>query len=93
MAKAPIGHTCPQIDKYIKEIKFCIYKYHELDVMSEEDLLDTAKNMNAQLENCIEYLEDLRSSNDTLRSWGEDESERADKLEDEIYNLQETINP
>ena len=93
MAKAPIRHTCPQIDKYIKEIKYNIHKQRDLENMDLADLLDAAKNMNYELENCINYLEDLRSSNDTLRSWGEDESERADKLEDEIYNLQETINP
>ena len=69
---APIKHTCPTIDKYIKSIKQAMYDKRSLQVMSEIYLLDAALEMSNELSNCIDYLEDLRDSNDALRKWGEE---------------------
>ena len=79
--REPIKHTCPEIDKYIKSIKFALFKERELEKLSEEELMDAATTMSSELEYCIEYLEELRRSNDTLRRWGIEEAERVDELE------------
>ena len=84
---APIKHTCPAIDKYIKSIKQVIVKHHDLKYMNETDLFDTAYAMSCELESCIEYLEDLRQSNDTLREYGEQQEERANKFEEDLNKI------
>ncbi len=90
--REPIKHTCPDIDKYIKWIKMSVYKDRELNNMDEKDLRDTASQMSSQLEECIGYLEELRSSNDTLRKWGIEEAEEVDSLNAYISELEQTTN-
>jgi len=85
--REPIGNTCPDIDKYQKWIKNEIVHDRDLDKMDETELRDTAKSMSNQLYECLGYLEDLRSSNDKLRCWGVEEAQRADNLENQIYEL------
>lgn len=82
--REPIKHTCPDIDKYIKWIKFEIIQDRDLRNMSEDDLRDSASRMSSTLQDCIGYLEELRSSNDTLRKWGIGEAEEVDKLESKL---------
>jgi hypothetical protein len=91
MGREPIKHTCPAIDKYIKWIKTSIVKDRELKNMDEQDLFDTASSMSSQLENCIEYLEELRTANDILRKWGIEESEMVDKLEHQLSELESKL--
>lgn len=79
--REPIKHTCPDIDKYIKWIKNEIVKDSDLKYMSEDDLRSSASSMSSQLESCIYYLEELRSSNHELRMWGIEEAENADYWE------------
>lgn len=79
--REPIKHTCPDIDKYIKWIKMAIVKDRDLKNMDENELREAASSMASELENCIDWLEELRKSNDTLRSWGIEEAERVDDLE------------
>jgi len=86
---APIKNTCPTIDKYIKSIKQAIYEKASLQRMNEKDLLDAALEMASELSNCIDYLEDLRDSNDTLRKWGE---ELTDELETAATYINELEN-
>jgi uncharacterized coiled-coil DUF342 family protein len=86
--REPIKHTCPDIDKYIKWIKFEIVKDRDLKNMDENQLFDTASSMSSQLESCIDYLEELRKSNDTLRQWGIEEANNADYYETKFYELQ-----
>lgn len=82
--RAPVRHTCPDIDRVIKDINNCreiIQKVaDELDVerMNTDDpklakvfqqaveSLEEAKCL-ADVENT---MEDLRNSNDILRTWG-----------------------
>ena len=88
---APIKHTCPEIDKYIKSIKYQIHRQRDFDNMSEGDIQDVVRNMNDELENCIEYLESLRNSNHTLREWGEDLESKLNNAESSIYELEEQL--
>lgn len=81
---APIKHTCPDIDKYIKWIKMALVEERDLQRMKESDVFDCAVSMSNELYNCIGYLEDLRASNDTLRKWGE-------VLEEELHDAAQYI--
>jgi len=83
-AREPIKHTCPDIDKYIKWIKMEIVKDRDLKNMNEKELYESASSMSSQLEACIDYLEDLRRSNDTLRVWGIEEATEVDRLVAEL---------
>ncbi len=86
--REPIKHTCPDIDKYIKCIKFEIVKDRDLKNMTEDELRDTASTMSSTLEDCIGYLEELRSSNDTLRQWGIEEANNADYFENKLSEIE-----
>ena len=85
--REPIKHTCPDIDKYIRYIKMTIVQDRDLKNMDEKEIFDAASSMASELENCIGYLEELRGSNDTLRLWGIEEAEKADKFELQIEEL------
>ena len=86
--REPIKHTCPDIDKYIKWIKFEIIKDRDLKNMDEKDLFDAASSMSSQLESCIDYLEELRKSNETLRNWGITEADEVDSLQNYVEELE-----
>ena len=86
--REPIKHTCPEIDKYIKHIKWEIVKDRDLKNLNEKELFDAASSMSSQLESCIDYLEELRSSNDTLRSWGIEEADEVDSLKNYVEELE-----
>ena len=81
--REPIKHTCPDIDKYIKWIKFEIVKDRDLKYMNEKELFEAASSMSSQLESCIDYLNELRDSNHALREWGIEEANKVDELEQE----------
>jgi len=86
-SREPIKHTCPDIDKYIKYINMEIVQDRHLKGMDEKELFDTASSMSSQLESCIGYLEELRTSNDTLRQWGIEEASHVDRLEYEVSEI------
>lgn len=85
--REPIKHTCPDIDKYIRRIKNCLVSERELRDMEIDDILINAIDMANELESCIDYLEELRSSNDTLRHWGIEEAEKVDEIRTKIDDL------
>ena len=87
-SREPIKHTCPDIDKYIKWIKFEIVKDRDLKNMDEKELFDAASSMSSQLESCIDYLEELRKSNDTLGQWGITEADEVDSLNNYVEELE-----
>jgi len=87
-SREPIKHTCPDIDKYIKWIKFEIVRDRDLQNMDEKDLFDAASSMSSQLESCIDYLEELRKSNETLRNWGIAEADEVDSLQNYVEELE-----
>lgn len=65
MANGPIGYTCPDIDNCIELAEEAIKASKGL-----EDLLGRSG-----------LLETLRTANETLRSWGSEQEDRADELE------------
>lgn len=68
---APIGNTCPDIDKAIRHLR------SSADTEGESQIASMA----------IDYLEELRSSNSTLREWGEAlEKEHEKELEEKLYD-------
>ena len=93
--REPIGHTCPDIDVIVgraKEIQFICEspegEEHELNYRWISDLAS----------DIISQIEDLRSSNSTLRYWGyelNDELEEAEvdneRLHQRIEELEEEI--
>jgi len=89
--REPIKHTCPDIDKYIKWIKMEVVRDRDLKNMDEKELFDAASSMSNQLESCIDYLEELRKSNDTLRNWGISEAEEVDSLSNYVEELESKI--
>jgi predicted nuclease with TOPRIM domain len=91
MRRAPINNTCPTIDRYITNIKSCIESNNNLERYSADDLQEVAINMNSQLIECIEYLEELRDSNRTLRDWGEEMAAEADELKKELSSIEREL--
>lgn len=67
---APVSQTCPKIDDVINSLKE-LYKSSE--EMSSRELTD--------LENTMEKI---RSDNSDLRSWGNEQYDRAEELEKEM---------
>lgn len=85
-----IGQTCPDIDKIIKAIKNAV-RYAE-DGEKNDDFMAKDSyfyDIKTELWNIESQLEDLRNANSKLREWGESESDRADKAEN---NLDEVLN-
>jgi len=86
MRKAPVKHTCPDIDKLIKLLEDFekSYKDHE-----DSDLKYSIYNLVWEVSN---GLEDLRKSNSLLRDWGEDLCTEIDSLENYTSELESKIN-
>lgn len=91
---APVKHTCPDIDKAIKCLKSA------MDAVKEniEDR-QTIRWIEIDIDSAIDHFEDLRKSNDALRTWGEeltDEIESSanyiNELESKIEELEQKIN-
>jgi hypothetical protein len=79
--REPIKHTCPDIDKVIKSLDK-VMSYCKLSGREEEvDFKSIIDDIQYELWGLTDKLEDLRSSNDILRSWGIEEAERVDELE------------
>jgi uncharacterized coiled-coil DUF342 family protein len=91
MAREPIKNTCPIIDKYIQTIKGEIVDTRYLDGMDVDELREIISSMSSQLNECIDYLEEMRTANSVLRGWGNDEASRADEAENKVYELEDKI--
>ena len=87
---APIGNTCPDIDKLLKVIKnLRDLKYIPDD---EKEIKNLFSNIDDELFGIAGSLEDLRSSNDTLRKWGKEMEEEAESLSVQYSDLEERYN-
>lgn len=96
MSKAPVSHTCPDIDKCIKWLKEARCAINSailnLDTISgidknnndiDEQIYFAKQNLE-EAANLIEFdreLEYLRDSNSKLRDWGYELLERLERLE------------
>jgi len=72
---APIGHTCPLINKVI-------------DFLNSIDSNDVSES---EIEATIAVLEEIRSANDTLRTWGNEMYKEREGFESDIDDLNRTV--
>jgi hypothetical protein len=87
---APIGNTCPDINKIVK--KLCA-KMREIRQFKDYDNAELCEGL---LDECFDVMEDaegafedLRKDNDTLRTWGKEMEEEAESLQVAYNELEE----
>lgn len=85
----PIKPTCPFIDKCQGFIKSAI-PFNTGD-MTLDELQETVGTMSDQLNDCISFLEDMRTANDALRIWGNELVNEINKLHVYINELEDII--
>lgn len=90
---APVKHTCPDIDKCIKNIRFAIKIAKQgagkVDLENDSHLDDYFSDIINYIEDAESILENLRKANDALREWGED---LQSEVENMAYKLSEIEN-
>lgn len=96
MNRAPVGYTCPDINAVIEQLAGVADQLDALASHLEDDAITTDLNDNAQTLRALftgrwSPLEELRTDNERLRTFGEKESERAEEAEAEARRLQERI--
>lgn len=100
---APVGNTCPDIDRVIDAIKESqksvnaiinyIGELQSFDGFStrqewlQENISDEASNIEHYLWRLEDELEDLRDANSKLREWGEELVSEYEELEKELENI------
>lgn len=90
---APIKHTCPDINKLQKKIDQCRKDIRYMSKNTEDsELIRDLDGIEDVLLDLDRGLEDLRGSNDALRSYGEEQEKRADDLENELAEAIESSN-
>lgn len=94
MAKAPVGHTCPDIDEAIKYVKNIGSTARDGMKSTEKgsDLYELFKDCEWYISDIIGILEQLRAANNELRGWGEEMANRVDELEEEVAVLEDQVN-
>lgn len=87
---APVGHTCPDIDKAIKFIRGAM---DYLDGLKFENRADERERDGhvVDLDKAIDLLEELRESNATLRDWGADGDQLVEELTATVDDLEEQV--
>jgi hypothetical protein len=96
---APIGNTCPDIDKVIEVLAGVSDRLRELSDKIDcnlfeaecNDIFEQSGNLKNLFDGRRSPLEELRSANETLRNWGNAECQRADEAEDEVKSLRSQI--
>ena len=92
---APIGNTCPDMDKAINRLSPMIKqidKLREYDLENTAYILDLFNDCRYAMDCAIDAFEDMRSANDKLRSWGKEMEEEAENLQVQVLELTEQIN-
>ena len=81
-----IKHTCPDIDKVIKAIGAALKAASSgmKEVEKGTDAYDSFWQVDYELYGTERILEDLRTANDELRKWGEEQYARAEELEEKL---------
>jgi chromosome segregation ATPase len=100
---APVGNTCPDIDKVVdaikesqKSISAILNHIGELQSFDEyttrqeilqDNIADEASNIDNGLWRLEDELEELRSANSALRDWGEELASECEELEKELEKV------
>lgn len=87
--RSGIGHTCPDIDNIIANIKSAI-KSAEWGIKNPESEYqeDNYNDIINELDGIERQMEELRSSNSRLRDFGEEQTKIVEELEEEIDLMQ-----
>ena len=80
---APIGHTCPDIDTAKKRLADLV------GYAADELTPQTLRHINREADCLGDDLENLRTSNETLRSWGEGLEAERDELQGQLDDANE----
>jgi len=91
---APIGNTCPDIDKAVKRLQLLIKqidKFRDYEYENVDFVKDFISECHYAMDASIDSFEDLRKDNDTLRSWGKEMEEEAETLQVRVVELEEKI--
>ena len=95
---APIGNTCPDIDEAINVLAGVADRIEQIaarlpdECSGEVDDLETqASNLRRLFEGRRSNLEELRSANESLRKWGNEQHERAEDALSEVKDLQRQV--
>lgn len=92
---APIGNTCPNIDKAIRRLDPLIKQINKMksyDYENAKYMQDFLSDCAYEMDSVIGALEDLRKDNDTLRSWGREMEKEAETLQVRVNELEEQLN-
>jgi peptidoglycan hydrolase CwlO-like protein len=90
---APIGHTCPDINKCIKLLNSIVKtaEFGMKDLEKGTDLYNQLSEIIDEAQSVDSILEDLRHSNDELRSWGNEQEKEINSLNNYISELENSL--
>ena len=92
MDYAPIGNTCPTIDRLIDKLESALIqcKYY-VDNPINDDLTYDMGTAVSYIEEVIEGFEDIRSDNSELREWGNNLYNQLEVLEERVSDLENEL--
>lgn len=93
MTVCPTPNTCPDINRHIASIRASmlgiIYKAEDLE---HDELVDMVKDMDSMLHECIDFAEEMRIANSSIRGWGEEQATLLIDAQRDIINLEDKVN-
>ena len=91
--REPVPHTCPDIDKVIKNINEALKECNVRRRVESttDELAERLSNIEWVLGGLEDDLEKLRTANSLLREWGIDEAQTVDARDKEISTLTKEV--